>query len=391
MVDVTSWFVEQTWKKNPDNLVKKFMIGTSDYAGNVITWPKPKQIWDSIRPHNTKIDLYNEDQSLNFIRDDTTNLVLQCKAQIGYTHPTSGDELVTILQGTTDKVKYSRGKASIHLIDKFDQLSKRLIGTSDVPVDYTGSNHLVSDLAWYICTSHGGYSAVESTSNPDIDYVAFQEWAEIFSLDTVFVEARYDGINAAKALRSLAHITRSAIFLSDNKISFNRFGVGGTSLFTLDSSNIRSLDSDIDMEDVINQQYVFFDYSVDSDYFTQTVIETDSASVNSYGLIEAEEQNDKVWYVDSNSALNLAQRIINVHKVPFDKLKVDTTLYGLSAEVGDVVTVVDSHLGIDGDFRVMGRNTDFDKGRMQFQLDASQLEQLFILDTSQLDGPDALG
>ena len=53
------------------------------------------------------------------------------------------------------------------------------MGTEDAPITFTDSS-LPSDLFWAICVSYGGLSAVESTSNPDIDFAAYQEWAEVF-------------------------------------------------------------------------------------------------------------------------------------------------------------------------------------------------------------------
>ena len=107
--DTTSWFIEQTLLKSSEP-VRKFTIGGSDYSDYVLKWPKFKKKWNDIRPLNFTINLSNDDQLFNFFIDDKTKLKQPVSLQMGYTHPTSGDELITLFAGVSDYVKYDKGK-----------------------------------------------------------------------------------------------------------------------------------------------------------------------------------------------------------------------------------------------------------------------------------------
>jgi len=155
-------------------------------------WPTLKQKWDEVRAQSITVELANEDQSFNFIRSDKTTLRSSCAIQFGFTHPTSGDELVTLFSGTMDKVRYSSGACSIALLDKFKQLSERVMGDRDAPATFTDSS-TPPDIAWAAITSYGGYSAIESTSNPDIDYSSFLSWSSVLSADTVLMNGQLEG------------------------------------------------------------------------------------------------------------------------------------------------------------------------------------------------------
>ena len=389
--DVTSWFINEASKKTHNAIVRKFLIGTSDYSSYVTRWPKWSYRHDEVKPTVVSVTLANEEQQLNFIRETPTYLNTTCNFQLGFTHPTSGDELITLHEGKMASVAYGKGTCTVKVVDRFKQLAERIVGDRENPVDFTGSDYLLSDLAWWLCTSYGGLSAIESTSNPDIEYEAFTDWADqISSTDNVLAQAYFEGDKVTQALRRIARISDSAIYLRDNKIAFSRFTIVSSYISSLDNSNVVDLRTDINDSDIVNKMFVSGRYDVNSDTFAMTVSDVVSSSVNSYGPRERLEEDKSVWYVNSVSAINFAERVNTVRADPFDRLRVKTPLVGMLRQIGETATVTDSWTGIDDTFRVMGIGIDMDTGGAELSLDKSQLFDAFTLDVSTLDGPDVL-
>lgn len=388
--DVTSWFVQQVISNNPAGIVRQFTIGSSDYSDRVISWPSFKKEWDNIKPTTLTLRLANEDKGLNFLRSDKTVLQANALIKFGFTHPDSGDEIITLYSGRTNVVKYYGGAVDIVLTDKFEQLGERVIGSSDDPISYSGSNYLPSDLTWYIVTSYGGYSAIESTSNPDINYEEFLAWAEVFSLSGVYFNAEFDGVKCLEALRKIGRYTLSAIYIQEDKISFRRFGIADSNVTSLGNSSIDDLVVEFSDKGTVNKQYTFADYSVESDYWQTTVFDVSTSSVNSYGLKESTEKDENIWYVGSTGALDLSQRIVQIKGEPFDQLTVKSYLHGFVRNIGETIYINDPFHGIDDSYRIMGMELDLDEGVSEFMLDRSQFGQEFILDTSTLGSSDVL-
>lgn len=369
---------------------RKLTIGSSDYSSNVIRWPRIQRQWDDIRPGTVTIDLTNEDKTFNFFIQDKTKLRSSCAVKMGFEYAVGSDEYVTMFSGRLDAVRFRDGRVSLTIVDKFKQLSERIIGDSTTPANYTGSSYLVHDLAWYFVTSYGGYSAVRSTSNPDIDWASYNSWTAAFSTDNVRMKARLEGQKCTEALHRIANLTQSAIFVENDKLKFVRYTLADSSAITLDADSIMDVDYVIDDRELINRFYVGADYDVTSDYFKITVVTADSASVNSFGLREDNIFEKNIWLTDSVSALNLSQRIIQSSKIIDGQYSVRTPLNTLVATIGDTITFVDSALGINEVYRMMSETVDMESATKSMQIDQSQLLSSFRLDYSALDGTDVL-
>lgn len=388
--EVSSWFIEQTFKKNPLNIARKFFLGTSDYSNSVMKWPTFKNEWNKLRPTSMTIRLANEDKKFNFLRTDKLILNTESEVQFGYTHPQSGDELVSMFIGKADNVKYSSGLVDITIFDKFKQLTERVVGSSDEPVLFTGSNYIPADIVWWLITSYGGMDTTKTSSNVDIDYDSWLTWWNVFSADSVFMNARFDGQKVNECVRKFGRHTYSAIHQHENRITFDRFTLADTAVSSFGDNSIIDLSLEFSGKDIINKQYIFADYDQTSDFHQTTVFDQNIASINSYGLREDNEKDENIWYVGSGPALNAAQRVISVQKDPEDKIAMKTPLMGLIRLIGETVTIADSFHGIDGSYRVMDKTFDLEKGLMTMGVDRSQIFGAFILDTSTLDGPDVL-
>ncbi len=382
---VSSWFIDQTLKKTPDNIVRKFLLASSDYSDYVMKWPKFKNEWDKLRPSQMTIQLANENRTFNFLKDDKLVLNSEAELQFGYTHPQSGDELISLFLGKTDNVKYSREIVDLTILDKFKQLTERVVGSSDEPVEFVGSDYLPADIVWWLITSYGGLDTTKSAANVDIEYDAWLAWWDVFSADSVFMNASFDGQKVNECVRKIGRHTYSAIFVHENKLTFDRFTLADTYVNSFNDSSILDLRLEFSGHDIINKQYIFADYDQTSDFHQTTVFTERTSSINSYGLRENNEKDENIWYVGSGPALNASQRVIAVQAEPEDKIEFTAPLMGLIRLIGETVTVVDTFHGIDGSYRVMAEQFDTDKGLITLNADRSQVFGAFILDTSTLD------
>lgn len=300
------------------------------------------------------------------------------------------DEMISAFFGTTEKVEYQSGLLGITMSDKLKQLAERVVGFSNSPAVFSSSTLLLSDIAWTVCTCYGGYSSVQSTSNTDIDYTSWLAWAAAFSADTVIVRAKFDGQKVIECLRKMATLSQSAIFLANNKLTFNRYTTVNTNISSLDDRHILNLSLLIDDADIVNKQWVYADYRPESQYFTTVVFAASTPSINSFGTREQIAQDESIWYVSSANALNMAQRIISTTALPYDRIKVETPLVPAHLLIGETVVVVDAQLGVTEGWRIMGSAIDTDTGLMSFDINNSQVNTPFILDISSLDGTDLL-
>ncbi len=392
---VTSWFVDQTAEKTSAPK-RVFTIGDSDYSGRVLRWPRLARSWNDIRPVALSIDLSNEDQEINFFKDDKTHLRSECKVSIGFTHPDSGDELIDVFTGRVDKVKYSRGLVNLQMLDKIKDFAEAVVGTSDEPVTFTDTDYLPSEIAWTLVTCYGGLVDSRDAANEDIDYPSFETWAGVWSGDNVFMKARFDGVKVNDALRRLGRVTNSAIFVENNKLGFFRFAEADSHETLIDDDTAMGITLEIDDQAIVNKQWVYAAYDVDSRYHTIATFGVNIASVNSFGLREEVERDESIWYVSSATAQNLAERLVDFASSPYEKYRIEGALTPLARQIGETVRIVDGYLGVNSSFtwRVMGYEIDLDRGRSAIQVDGSQIYQDFILDDDLFgildDGPGRL-
>ncbi len=338
--DVTSWFVDET-KRIGAEPKRVFKIGTSDYSDRVTKWPSLKRTAQEIKSVNPRIPLSNVDGEFNLFYENTYLMPNTCTLEMGFTHPTSGDELITVFTGYLKDVKYSNKECIVLMKDKIWDFTQKTAGESDVPVEF--SSEIPSDIAWTLCTCYGGLST-DSDTNPDINYASFLEWAEVFSRDFIICDAYYDGKKITESLTSLAEMTDSAIWIEgDGKINFKRFTEASTldMVLTIDDE-ILDLTIDVESQKLINKQGVAFGYAPESSYWQSTVYHQDSISVNTFGLYEETINDESIWYVSSVHALHLAQRKVALFKDPPKLFNLEIPLVGIYRQLGETIRLVDS-------------------------------------------------
>lgn len=297
-------------------------------------------------------------------------------------------DTLTLFAGTIDAARFSDGGCSLTLIDKFKKLSDMKIGDNTSAESYTNSNWYASDFAWHLVTSHGNLSAIASTSNTDIDYGSFSSWHSQMVSDSIYVQGNFTGQTPMEGLRKIATLTQSAIYIENNKLKFNRFSITDSAQLFIDDTILTNVSATLDDRELVNKQWVSGAYDVTSKSFGVTVYDTADPSVSSYGLREELLAENLVWLVNSNSALNLAQRKVITGKEIRSKYQLTTPLNSILSTIGDAVLFRDAQLDVSSGstFRIMQETLDMENGTKQLQIDASQYFVPFVLDIDSTTG-----
>lgn len=301
-----------------------------------------------------------------------------------------GTEAIDLYTGEINKISYTENDCVIKTRDKMWDFAKKVVGESNNQVKIPPtSQYLISDIAWTLCTCYGELDSTQDSSNPDIDYEAFAEWAEQFSVDNVFAQTNYDGTKIISALTSLARMSDSSIWIEGNgKLCFKKFLEAGSECEVFMNDRMGNLCVDIDMDRLVNKHWVYFDYSTDSDYWQSGVINVHSTSVNTFGLHEEVLKEESIWYVTSVSALSIAARKGERYHYPNRKFKFNTGLFGIYTQIGDTVRLVNSFYDLTSGqgWTVDAVTYDMDKLKNEYRMDESLVLDAFFLDVSTLDG-----
>ena len=384
--EVSSLFIDTVTGQSID-VYRSFTIGNSDYSAFVTNWPKISRKWNDLKPKKATIKLANQDQTFNFFRTSPETLTNSCEVRLGVYYTPSSTESIEVFGGTIGRVSWGNNgtSVSISIVDKFKPFSERVVGTSDDPMDYTLGNYYPSDIAWFLVTSYGGLSSIQSSSNPDIDYLSWSDWDDYFTDNSVVVKAKFDGQKVMEGLRKIGRITGSSIYEENGRVTFARFNTSSVEPFAVGSGANLSIGLTMDDESIINKQIVFADYDTNSSYYKVVVNDEDTSSVNSFGLRERVEKDSSIWYVNSLAAIDYAQRSVVVNKLPKQNFKIKTGLHLLARAVGETVSLTADTVGINEDvFRIMDYSLDMDKCTFTAGVDTTQLRTFFVLDDAVL-------
>jgi|GEM_PF-1581488 len=307
-----------------------------------------------------------------------------------YDNP-DGQEMVTLYTGNLKDVRYSDRACQIKTRDKLFDFTERKVGDSDTPVVF--SETIPSDIAWTLCSCYGGLCDSKSTGNDDIDYTVFNAWASQFSADSILVNAYYDGLKVTEALTRLCKMTDSVSWVEgDGKVNFRKFVEPGSHDITLTRDEYSDILIDVEQLRITNKAYVYWDYDINSEYWTKTCLSQESTSVNSFGLHEDMWKDETVWYVNSVGALNFAQRQTMLLKDPPKSFKVDTDLYAMRQQLGETIRLVDSFYNITSmsGWRLSEYELNMETGEVKLEMDEALTANAFYLDVSLLDGDEFL-
>ncbi len=384
--DVSSVFVAESEKQSGVTILRKFFIGSSDYSDRVIRWPKFTRKAQEFKISNLKIEFANNDGALNTFYEQSYSLVTSAYVQFGFDYGGS-QEVINVFTGNFSKLSYKSEKTVVHLKDKLFDLTQFVIGDTSSPIDIV--TVLPSDLAWTLCTCYGQLSTVQGTANPDIDWDSFNAFSEVWSDNHVFVTAHYEGEKVSEGLSRLAKITDSTIYgEGDGKVYFKRYtNIDTQSTVITEKETIGAPNLDVLTQELINKQIIGWDYSQESKFSAKTVFQVDTGSQNSYGFYENLLEDNTVWFVDSTSALNMAQRRVFRYNKPPKIWNFDIPLVGIVRQLGETIKLVNSFYGvssIDGQ-RITAIDFDTHNAKMNLTTDISISFRGFTLDVDSLD------
>jgi hypothetical protein len=305
-------------------------------------------------------------------------------------YPTNAEDMIGVFDGTIRDANFSKGKLRLQAKDKLRQLSERTVGTGEVPVSINSITP--SWLAFTLCSCYGGMDAVQSTNNVDIHWAAVDSWDSYNGANTVHVKADLRGIKITEALKRIARMTRVAMYIEEDRITFRRWTNVATQIETLDNDSIRDIQLSVNDENLVNKQWIFGDWDQASEYYKISLFDEDTASQNSFGLHEKVIRDQAIFYTGSAAMLDTAQRIIASESEPIDRIGIQSIPHALRMQTGESISVNDPELNVAGTFRIMSQQIDMNKNLISFGIDNSQLilGNPFILDTSSLSGTDIL-
>jgi len=386
---VTSWFIDQvTAVKNVP--LRKFYIGASDYSDRVLKWPTLNRSTRDLKSVNPRMELANQDNGLGLFINSAYSLaqsdtIINATINIGFAHPTSGDEVITVYKGSVQSISFKGEKCTFTLRDKLWRLEETKVGDSTIPVSFT--NIIPSDIAWTICTCYGPLSSVASTSNPDIDYTSWLEWAAAFSQDNVQMSAYYDGVKTKEALQSLVRMTDSGVWVEgDDRLHFARFNEVSSLDTTIIPDYIEGIEINVDPKRLVTKSWVYGDYDITSDDWGINVYSENTSLSAQFGTLESVMKETSIWATNSTQALQLAQRLSSQDRPPTQYM-LTTPGPGIERYVSETMRFVSSFYAIssaDG-WRITEKEFNLSTFTVKTTMDTAITWQGFYLDVDSLD------
>lgn len=390
---VSSWFYEQLYNKNSEPVVKLF-IDNSDHSERVLKWPVIKQDTERIYPTSSSVTLVNADGLYNDFYSELIAFNKECQLQFGFTHPESGEEVYNYFTGHVRKVSFSKQtELKIDIFNKFYDLSKVKVGSTSDPASY--GNQIPTEIVFSILTDYAGLDSVRSSSNADINWTWFNDWAASFSTDNITAEAHFTGEKVLDALASIANMTDSVIWVArGGKFKFERFTEATSNETLFNEGEYSDLKVSIDGTVVVNRQYISLNYSVASDYWEDQVVSVNTFSVNSYGLQEDIRESENFWFVDSVDALVQADRRLSRFATPPRKFELTLPMFASILSPADSLRFVNSFYSVNSSqsWRIYNKEVSLNPKKFYTKMATNEgfVGDAFYLDIHFLDGDEFL-
>jgi hypothetical protein len=198
--------------------VRKFFIGTSDYADRVIKWPTISRTTNQLKATQVSIELANADMAFNNYYANLYTMVNTCNIWIDSHH---------LFNGQIEEVQYNDQKCIIRAKDKaykFGDITMGIVPSELIPYagfpndDYPTGNPAY--LGWWIL-DYLDFDDSEAEYNHDIDCTAWGLWKDGFEVNGITIAAEYRGEKLSDCFQQLADMTNSDIWVTrEGKIKF---------------------------------------------------------------------------------------------------------------------------------------------------------------------------
>ena len=111
---VSSWFVAQAAGQRalPQ---RRFTLGGSDYSDEVLRWPRLSYRAATVDLGTVTLALSNRRRAFQFFVDCDLALTSSGEVALGFTHPTSGEERLSLFVGAPSAVSFGTGGTELRL------------------------------------------------------------------------------------------------------------------------------------------------------------------------------------------------------------------------------------------------------------------------------------
>lgn len=381
---VTSFYYTQMISTNPSSIVFSFTFANSDLSGRVVEYGTIARTTEDIFGGEFSVTLENASGIFSNMLLLRENIRASCTFEFGFKTATGSNDLMQLFAGDLKSPEFSKDVVELNFGDKLDSFSRKNIGTELEPVSFVNTNVNPADLGWWLVTSYGGLSLVESTSNPDIDYAAWSSYREQFANDSVTVNAYFTGETIAEGLEAIRNITDSVLYAeTDNKLIFNRWLGAPSSNETLTDSWMIDVNANLDIDAILNTVDVPFSYAVSTDTWRGISSWVNTSSVTSYGVYSSNyDDNKTVWYTDRAPALTLAERLVFRLRQPVLEIQATVPLPLLNYRLGDNLLITTAAIpGINANFvSLSSYDLDINTATIEMSFREDMTMQGFILD-----------
>ena len=379
--DASSFFVGRNISTNPSSIVRMFRFAETDRSDRVVKYPTIKRNYTEVVAKPFTINLENASQLFNEVIEDRTKFKQAGQIEYGYKSATHSADMLCLGGGFLTNANYTDGQVSFTFKNQMGKLAETRMSVdtnSRQGISYVGSEWNPADLTWTILTVNSlalGLSSIESYTNPDIHYDSWKAWHDTLDSENITVNGFFPfSTNYQAALQSIAENTDSAIYVEgDNRIYFKRNLVGVESFAgTVQNSDIISISTMGDAYDMCNQYSVPMSYAVDGQSLGlphSTVVYNDTASQNSFGIVQHEPTTSLIWYTNSANANNLAQRIVFRRKEPEVALSITTPIKYLNQQLADLFYVTHEATALyDAPYTLIGESINIESQTMVLDL-----------------------
>ncbi|MCH7476143.1 MAG: hypothetical protein IIA27_15950, partial [Gemmatimonadetes bacterium] len=377
-LQVSSWFIEQS-RRQVASPGRHFLIGGSDYSESVLRWPRIQYKSETINLGTTSITLSNIERKFQFFVDSELSLTTSCELALSFTHPTSGEERISLYLGRPSNVGFTDGgtRLQLQLQGKTQRLTDVTVG-SEVESggeDFTNSSYLPADLAWILVTSFGGMSAIQSTSNPDIDYTQWEAWRDANTVRDNRVRAYLTGQKIYQVLNDLAAMHSVEISFQAAKLRFQQiFDAFDDVPPDFPMEHVTDVKLSVDPTRLMNRVEVFINYDPAAGKFQGSFTKADSQSEARFGSRSGRFGKTSVWFDTAVDGRYLSEDLIRFRSDPIPRVFLSTPLAGgVHRQIGDAVSLTDSFFAFNREpYRITQIGIDMERGTVGYQMEEAR-------------------
>ena len=404
--DADSFFLSRNASTNPQSMQLEFTWVNSDLSGRVVRYPTIKRGYKDVVGKDWSVVMENASQLMNTIISDRT-LFRNAAGEVrfGYIEDTSpySYNALSMGGGFLSKVNYSDNQTTLSFRDRMNILSQTFLSTetqSRTGVYFDNAEYNPADLVWTALTANSfgaKFSSVDCYTNPQINYDSWKTWKTTLTDESITCRGFIPyGVNYLQFLQNVAEMTDSAIYVeADNRLYFKRSLTGVVSFSaTVSEADIIKLTTTGDAYDMCNRYTMPLSITVESNTAkTQApnafVTFANSGSVNSFGAVTKAPTQSYIWYTNSATAKNLADRILFRRKIPEIAVKATVPMKYQQQQLGDIVYIYSDEIGFqDQAYTLIGTSVNLDSLTMELDLSSGHGIAIANVTVFELNDPD---